>query len=140
MILFWIVVGFLAILIELLTPSALVSIWFFGGSLCAALCAFFHLSTLIQSLVFLLVSAVLIFGLRPLATKHLNPKIVPTNADRLIGLTALVTKTIEENQWGEVNINGSIWSAVSEDRQIIPIGTNVQILAIEGAKLIVKEI
>ena len=65
-----------------------------------------------------------------------------TNADSLIGRTAVATKEINNlAQTGEVDIADISWTARSgDDLKIIPAGSKVKICAIEGVKLIVEEI
>ena len=62
-----------------------------------------------------------------------------TNVDSLIGAIATVTKDINPDDRGEVKVNGQYWLAISSDNNLIETGNKVSILAIEGAKLIVKK-
>lgn len=137
--LIWIGIGVAALILELLTPSALVSVWFAVGALAAWICALLGLNELVQVLVCVIVSVLFIIVVRPFAVKYLRGNTVPTNADRLIGDYGIVTKEIGEEHWGEVKINGTHWSAVSVDHTIIATGVKVHIIAIEGAKLLVRE-
>ena len=62
-----------------------------------------------------------------------------TNADRVIGSTALVTETIDNAQaQGQVKVNGQVWSARSAQDIVIPAGTDVRVLRIEGVKVMVE--
>ena len=65
-------------------------------------------------------------------------KIVPTNADTLIGAQAVVIESIDNLQAkGQVKIRGQIWTARSADENLIyETGAVVTVLAIEGVKLI----
>lgn len=140
MVMIWIGIGIAAIVVELLTPSALVSIWFAVGALAAWLCALMDLPLVVQVIVCLVVSVLFIVTVRPFAVKYLRGNVTPTNADRLIGDFGVVTKQIGEDDWGEVKIHGTLWSAVSVDHVVIKVGTKVKIAAIEGAKLLVREL
>lgn len=137
--LIWIGVGIAALILELLTPSALVSVWFAVGAFAAWICALLGWNEAIQIVVGLVVSILFIVIVRPFAVKYMRGNIVPTNADRLIGDCGTVTKAIGEDTWGEVKINGTLWSAVSVEHTAIPEGVKVRIAAIEGAKLLVRE-
>lgn len=137
--LIWIAVGLAAVVLELLTPSALVSIWLAIGALAGWICALFHLSIAIQIIACLLVSILFIVLVRPLAVKYLRGNITATNADRLIGDIAVVTRSIGESDWGEVKIHGTLWSAVSIDHETIEVNEKVRVAAIEGAKLLVRK-
>lgn len=136
----WIGIGIAALILELLTPTALVSIWFAVGALAAGICALLDLPIFVQIIVCLLVSILFIVIVRPFAVKYLRGNITPTNADRLIGDFGIVTKQIEEDDWGEVRIHGMVWSAVSVGHEVIETGTKVRIAAIEGAKLLVQKL
>lgn len=140
MLMVWICVTLLSIGIELLTPSALVSIWFAIGGIVALILEMLNLPLSSQVIAFLGVSIISMLVVRPIATRYLRGNIVATNADRVVGSIGKVTKTIEEDSWGEVYINATYWSAVEVDNQIVQKGSKVKILAIEGAKLIVKTI
>ena len=64
----------------------------------------------------------------------------PTNSDRYIGMTGVVVKDIDNSIGaGQVNVNGSIWSAASADDNIITTGEKVKIIEIKGVKLIVSQ-
>ena len=67
------------------------------------------------------------------------PRHDPTNADRVIGQTALVTEDIDNVEGkGLVVISGQVWSARSEHGVAIPAGTQVRVLRIEGVKVYVE--
>ena len=62
-----------------------------------------------------------------------------TNADRAIGQEAQVTEDIDNiHGKGAVVIRGVTWTARSEDGSIIPAGTMVKVLRIEGVKVFVE--
>lgn len=136
----WIGVAVAAIGLELLTPTALISIWFAIGALAAGICEALQLSETLQICVCLLTSGLLAVIVRPIAVKYLRGNIVPTNADRLLNEVAIVTKQISSQTWGEVKIQGTLWSAVSVDADVIEVGDAVRVVAIEGAKLLVRRI
>ena len=116
----------------------LVSIWFAAGALVALLSTFFTANIWFQIALFLLVSALSMAVIRPLARKHVLPTVVPTNADRVIGRQAVVTESIDNlNGKGAVVVFGVAWTARSEDGSPIPAGTTVTVDRIEGVKLFV---
>ncbi|MBR2715510.1 MAG: NfeD family protein, partial [Ruminococcus sp.] len=62
-----------------------------------------------------------------------------TNSDRNIGKDALVIKDIDNiKAVGQVKVESSVWSAKSADGEIIKKDSIVSVVAIEGAKLVVK--
>lgn len=134
----WVIVMALAAFVEAATP-VLVSIWFSVGALVAMLAAYFGASLTVQLLLFVFVSIAALVGARPLAKRFVDPHIVPTNADRLLGAKAQVTEEIDnEHASGAVYIDGKTWTARSEDGDIIPAGEQVEVIRMEGVKLFVR--
>ena len=89
---------------------------------------------------FLVVSALALIFLRPLARKMLKNKIVKTNADRVIGQRGLVLKEIKAFSPGLVKADGKEWTAISKHQEeAIAAGEEVKVLAIEGVKLVVEK-
>ena len=138
MIMFWIGVFFLSLAIEFLTPTALITIWFCTGAIAAVLLELIKVPVIAQAVVFFIVSIASMLVVRPLATKYLRGNIIATNSDRVINEEGIVKKEITSQSWGEVLVKGSVWSAVEVNGKNVPVDAKVKILAIEGAKLIVK--
>ncbi len=62
-------------------------------------------------------------------------------ADRLIGLTGIVTSPIDPDDTerrGRVTANGEIWGATSQNGTAITAGAHVRIVAVSGTKVIVE--
>lgn len=136
----WFGICIVSIVLELLTVSALVSIWFALGAVIAMGAYFLNLSFTIQILVFFFSSIAFVLLFRPMAAKHLRGNTVATNADRLIGMHTRLLKAISENAFGEIKVNGITWNAVSVDNTDIEKEALVKIIAIEGNKLLVRKI
>ncbi|NLZ61396.1 MAG: NfeD family protein [Acholeplasmataceae bacterium] len=138
MILIWFAIIILAGVIEASTMD-LSSVWFSAGAFVALIIAiFFPEQYIVQIVVFLIVSLLLLLGLRPLFKKYIRKNEIKTNADKLIGKVAICTKTIPDGERGEVKIDGKIWTAIANEA--IEINTRVEVLAIDGVKLVVKKI
>lgn len=137
---FWLVLFVILLVIEIFTLG-LTTIWFAGGALVSWLLALFHVSLPVQVVIFLVVSIVLLVLTRPVALKYFNQKRERTNAEGLIGQTAVVTETIDSvHSTGVVVVNGVEWSAkTDEPEEIIEKDTLVSIEGIQGVKLIVKQ-
>ena len=119
----------------------LTTIWFAAGALAALIVALLGGPLWIQITLFLAVSLLCLLAVRPLAKRHLNSQAEPTNADRVIGAEAQVTEDIDNiHGKGAVVIRGITWTARSEDGTIIPAGTMVKVLRIEGVKVFVERI
>lgn len=136
----WIFVLVGTLILELLTVSALVSVWFSVGAIAALITLQLGFAFGFQVFVFFVVSCLFIVLCRPVATKYLRGNTIPTNADRVIGQQTKVLEAITEDKWGLVKIQGVEWHAVSFDKQDIAVGELIEVLSIEGSKVIVKKI
>ena len=126
--------------VEALT-AGLVSIWFVAGSAAALIGAFLGAGLGVQVALFVVVSAAALAVTRPLVRRYTAGKAVPTNLDRVLGDSGKVMETIDnENSSGAVYVDGKTWTARSADGSVIPAGTVVEILRMEGVKLCVKKI
>lgn len=139
-IIIWIAVIVLLIIGEAMTVG-LTLIWFAVGAVGGLIAAVAGGSTLTQLVVFLVISALALLLVRPVAKERLMNKLTPTNADRVIGKTALVTEAIDNVEaTGQVRIAGQIWTARSEHNQVLAVNTEVRVLRIEGVKVFVEAI
>ena len=135
----------LMILVVLVAGEAitvgLTFIWFAVGALGGLIVAALGGPVWLQVTVFLVLSAVTLVLVRPLAAKLLTPGISPTNADRILSQIALVTQDIDNiAETGQVKIFGQVWTARSENGEVIPAQARVRILRIEGVKVFVKPV
>lgn len=139
MIVIWVIVIIGALIIEFETAE-LVSIWFGAGGIGGLICAILQLDIWAQVLVFAIVSGLFVMGTRPFVKKISDNRTILTNADRLIGKTAIVTKEIKKGLRGEVLVEYQNWSAISKNNKEFKVGDNVVIIEISGNKMIVEEI
>ena len=136
---FWVAVVVFAVISEAMT-TALVAIWFMPSALVAMVLSFFKVPSYVQVIVFTVLSALFIIFSRVIFGKTLRPKHTPTNADSVIGETAIVTEQVcnIENR-GLVRVRGQIWSARSADGTVLEPGEVVCVISIEGVKLICRK-
>lgn len=135
----WIGLIVFFIIIEALTPQ-LLTIWFAAGSAVGLLLSALHLPEWLQISAAIIVSVVLLILTRPLVRK-LNREAEKTNALGVIGKTGVVTERIDNLAFtGRVNVSGQSWSARSADGSPLREGDTVQVLHIEGVKLIVTKL
>ena len=132
-----VVLGFL----EAVTVT-LTSIWFAVGALAAMAVALFGGALWVQILVFAAVSLICVLALRPLAQTRLGgARKIATNADRIIGQEAVVKESIDNVAGtGAVSIGGTVWTARSDSAEMIPAGSVVRVLRIEGVKVLVAPV
>ena len=136
---FWLVALIVFAVGEAVTVG-LTSVWFALGSLGALIVSGLGFGIWPQVIVFVVLSAVSMALIRPIAKKILAPHYAPTNADRVIGTTGLVTEEIDNIAGkGLVNLSGQVWSARSSQTDgVIPAGREVKVLQIQGVKVIVE--
>ncbi len=136
----WLVILVILVVIELITMG-LTTIWFAGGALAAALISIPGTPLALQILIFLIVSGLLLYFTRPVAVKYFNRDRVRTNVESMIGRQAIVISEINNLEGiGQVNTGGMEWSARSSYHNVVlPAGTVVTVLGVDGVKLIVEE-
>ncbi len=133
----WIIAAVVLGIIEAVTIQ-LVAIWFALGALVAVIPAAMGLPSTAQFAVFIVVSAVSLICTRPFLKKVMQPQNQKTNADQVLGKTAVVLQRIDnDHAQGRVQVLGLDWAARSIDGSIIPEGCKVRVEAIEGVKLLV---
>jgi len=137
----WVALVIIFAIIEALTLG-LTTIWFAIGALVTVFLSFLPIPMPYQILIFLAISAVLLFFTRPIALKKLKIGREKTNVDSLVGKHALVLKQITEFDRGEVKIDGQIWSARLEERTVSPLieGSKCEVVRIEGVQVVVRQV
>lgn len=136
----WLVLLVILVVVELITMG-LTTIWFAGGALAAALISIPGTPLALQILVFLIISALLLYFTRPVAVKYFNRDRIRTNVESMVGRQAIVISEINNLEGiGQVNTGGMEWSARSSYHNVVlPVGTVVTVLGVDGVKLIVEE-
>lgn len=137
MIYIWLSVAIIAIVIEVIT-SDLTSIWVSAAAVPSLILAIFVEIWWIQLVVFIVVMVLLIVLLRPVVLRYIKRNEIKTNTDAIVGMQAKVICEIKPDEIGRVKLGGNEWAAVSNED--IQVGENVEVLAIEGVKLIVRKI
>ena len=137
----WLIFSVFMFIIEVFTPgfvAACVGI----GAVFAALTAVLDLDLAWQITGFMTGLLLAFLVVRPLALKYLYKPVkhTATNVEALIGKQGIVIQPITLNGTGRVKVGGDDWMAVSNDEMDIPANTVVDVLAVEGAKVIVKKI
>jgi len=141
----WAAILWLVLLVVFLVAEAstvtLVSLWFAAGALIAMVVTLLGGGLWLQIAVFLAVSVLLLASVRPLAQKHLTPKLTRTNVDSVIGSSGLVTQDIDNlTAQGQVKLGSMYWTARSTGGTPIPKGTRIRADRIEGVKVFVSPV
>lgn len=133
---FWLLLVVITVIAEALT-AGLVTIWFAIGAVAAFISSLLIKNVALQTIIFVIVSALSLVLTRPLVKNKLSASKVKTNADRVIGQKAVVIEDIDPiHGSGQVKVSGKVWSAKAEEN--IKTGETVDVLQIEGVHLIVK--
>lgn len=93
-----------------------------------------------QIIIFLLIAIGSFILFYPKLKKWIEKKKISTNVDSMIGKKGITVKAISPNLMGQVSIEGQIWSALAVDNQPIVEAIPVEVVAVEGVKVLVKQI
>lgn len=137
--LIWLLVAILFAIAELMTTT-LTLIWFSIGAIILIFLSSIVDSILIQVIIFIIIStSILIIATKKFIKQDKNYK-YDTNLQAIINKKAIVKETIYPNKIGIVIIEGESWSAISYDNEKINKNKEVEVLKIEGVKVVVKKI
>ncbi len=133
----WLILFLVFLGIEMLTPGVFFFLCFSAGSVFAMAAALLGFSYQTAVILFCAVSVISIFFIRPLLKKYMDKRKINTNVDSLIGIKTKVLEDISEEKPGKIKVSGEIWLAAANGEKI-PAGTTVEIISVDGTKLIVK--
>jgi membrane protein implicated in regulation of membrane protease activity len=134
---------------------ALVELIFVGGSFIilpwavsafvAAILAFYDVPIEIQWSVFVFGGTALFFVLYRIAQRHMSslPRQPGVGADRLVGLTGIVTAEIspdDTDRRGRVTVEGEVWGALADGDGGIELGRRVKVIEMRGTRVVVAPI
>ena len=138
------IVWFIFLVIFVLAEAAtvtVVSLWFAAGALVAMIVSMLGGPVWLQVLLFIVVSFVLLWMLRPILKKFYTPKLTRTNVDSVIGSQGYVTQRIDNvKAAGQVKLGAMEWTARSTTGDPIEEGTLVRVDKIEGVKVFVTTV
>lgn len=138
---FWLIAAGIFLIGEIFTVGFLI-FWLGIAAIIAMIVSLFVDNILVQTAIFVIASALLLLFTKPFVDKYINKNkdTVATNAFSLIGKKGIVTKEINgpTSSFGQVKVAEEIWSAISEDGSSIPEDSEIEVVKIDGVKLIVK--
>lgn len=137
----WLIITGFFVFLEFLTVGFFV-IWFGIAALVPMIYSIFYPEQiLVQVAIWAITSTILVLSTKKFTDK-VRPAVTQTNVYSIIGKQAIVTQEINnEKMQGQIRVGGDIWSARCENlTEIIPENSVVEILRIEGVKVIVKKI
>lgn len=140
----WLITAVTFALIELVVVggSFIILPWA-ASAFIAAILAFYDVSIEIQWAVFVFGGALLFLFLYRWAQRFMKEHTMDpgVGADRLVGLTAIVTTPIEPDDTtraGRVTVDGEVWGAVTNGAYRIVEGARVRVLAMKGTRVVVE--
>jgi membrane protein implicated in regulation of membrane protease activity len=137
-ILLWLVIGGLALAVDLIT-SAFLFVWFTAGALVAIVLSLAGFNFTVQLISFIAVSVILMMIGYPIVKKSLKDTVkkMPTTEQGYIGREIMVDQDILEK--ANIKIDGIYWTVKNEGESIKK-GDRVLITGIEGNKIVVKKL
>ena len=137
--LIWLAVAIIFAIGEAMTPS-LTLIWFSIGAVVLIFLSSFIESILIQVVVFAVISIALLVIATKTIVKNDEKHEYNTNLQAIIKKTGVVKKDIILNKTGIVVVENEEWTAISLNGEMIEKEAIVEVVRIEGVKLVVKKI
>lgn len=142
----WIGVAVVFALVELtLLAGSFVLLPFSVSAFAAALAGFYDVSVEIQWAIFLFGGAALWFVFWKNVKKFVDENAMPpgVGADRLVGMTAIVTAEIDpddSDRRGRVKVVGEDWGALTDGPHRLTVGSKVRIASMNGTRVMVEAI
>ena len=135
----WYLAAFVVLILIEISTYNLITVWLAVSALLTSVYAYFFPTQIVpQVFIFLILSVILIALTKPLVKKF-KKTTEKTNADRLIGMEAVVLEEINQMEGkGQVKVAGQIWSAKSKSGDILEVGKTVTVQSIEGVKVVVE--
>ena len=134
----WVAVFVISAIVEAFSLD-LTSIWITCGAIIPFIIAIFAPEAIIwQIIVFIVVTLVLMIFIRPIAKKCLTKRTHKTNISSFIGKKAILISDITPYELGTIKINDIVWNVTTKDNSTISANNEVEIIEVNGNKLIVK--
>lgn len=133
----WLTIVILLTLVEVMTVN-LTTIWFVLSGLIALGVSFVTDIFIIQFACFVILGIIFLLISKPFVKKVLSKRMEKTNIDRIICMTGIVIKDIDDIENGEVKVDGKVWTAYADEK--IKCKEKVKILEIKGSKIKVEKV
>ncbi|MBR0491771.1 MAG: NfeD family protein [Clostridia bacterium] len=136
----WLIIAGIFFIAEIFTTGFLV-FWFGIGGIVSMITSFFIPDLVIQTVIFIIVSVILIFATKPLVNRFLKTDSVNTNAFSIIGKHGIVIKDFDSIQGkGQIKVGHEVWSAEELNDKKLEKGAEVVVVKIDGVKAIVSAV
>jgi membrane protein implicated in regulation of membrane protease activity len=133
----WLIVAAVLGVAELVTTTLAFGIIAIAAVVAAVIGAF-HIGLALQLVAFVVAAGAGLGFVRPIAIRHLKqPPPLRTGVAALVGRSAIVLEEVTELS-GRFRIGGEEWSSRPyDDSLVIPVGTKVDVMQIQGATALV---
>ncbi len=138
MIFIWLGIIIVCLILEAMTTEV-VSIYFSFGGIVGMILAAAKVEFWPQVWIYIAVVIITLVTTRPIFIKYLKKNEIKTNIDSIVGRRYKLDKAITST-YGEVTVAGVVWNAMTNDSTEIEANTMVEVISVNGTKLIVKEI
>ena len=136
----WLIIAAVFVVGEIFTAGFFL-LWFGIGALLAGIAALAGLSSAWQWGIFVVVSLVLFLISRRFAERFTKKQPPGIGADRFIGKRGIVLEQIDNDQnIGRIRVEKDEWRADSETGEVIPVGTRIEVVRVQGAHAVVKTV
>ena len=133
----WLVAAGLLAVGEMLTAGFFL-LPFAIGAAAAGILALANVAIPFQIITFVVVSVGSLWLLQQFARKDVHGELIPVGAARYTGATAIVLEPVGRFEAGWVKMGSEDWRAITLDDDIIPIDTEVRVIEVRGARLVVE--
>lgn len=135
---FWIAVASAAVFIDI-SSSSFIFIWFAVGAIAAIIAMVFNASVIVQTMIFISVSAAFMAVGYPLVKKTINKTVKKTLTmeQGYVGNEFTLTKDIDVT--GNIKFQGIYWTVKNVGKPLKK-GDLVQVIGIEGNKLLIAKV
>ncbi len=135
--------AFAVFLIIEISTANLITMWFSGASIVNVFLTLIKtgdksaIPYLWQIIIFVTLSMLGIAIFYPKMRNKLKKITTNTNVDAMTGKFGVVTQAISPEAYGQIKVDGQIWTARSESSESIAEGQKVVVKSIEGVKAVV---
>ena len=135
----WVAIIGASLIVEFFTFS-LTSIWFALAGVLALILEVCGVEWHFQLICFIVAALLLLIFVRNLAKRFLIKTDEKTNVDAFAGKRVRMLTETDFDTMGTIKVNGVEWSAIEQNRETIGAGILVEIVKVEGNKVIVKKL
>ncbi|MEP1124235.1 MAG: NfeD family protein [Ilumatobacter sp.] len=142
----WLTVAVVFALVELTAlAGSFVLLPFAASAFAASLAGFYDAAVEVQWAIFFIGGAVLWVLFWKYARRFVDGNAMPAGvgADRLVGMTAIVTADIDPDDTdrrGRVKLVGEVWGALTEHGEALRAGSKVRVTSMNGTRVMVEPV